>query len=68
MGYAVRERKCDTCPTVVKGRIPPSGEFHCVECNIKHAADAAIQMANKCGPAYDKWLETRGPQGRPRNS
>ena len=67
MVYAVRERKCDRCPTVVKGRIPPGGEFLCIECAIDKAKRAAIEMAQKSGPAYDRWLTTRGPQGRPPN-
>lgn len=66
MVYAVRSRKCDDCPTVVMGRIPPTGPFLCIECAIAKAARAAMEMANKSGPAYDRWLETRGPQGRPR--
>lgn len=38
----------------------------CLNCGIKHSVIAASEMANKSGPAYDKWLETAGPQGRPR--
>lgn len=68
MVYAVRERKCDNCPTIVKGRIPPSGPLQCIECAIAKAGSAAMQMANKSGPAYDKWLTTRGPQGRPKGT
>lgn len=66
MVYAVRSRKCDGCTTVVKGRIPPGGEFLCIECAIAKAIRAATEMANKSGPAYDRWLKSPGPKGRPR--
>lgn len=36
------------------------------ECGILEASDAARQMANKSGPYYERWLETKGRYGRPR--
>lgn len=66
MVYAVRERECSGCGEIVRGRIPPAGELLCIECAIKKAARAAMEMANKEGPAYDRWLATNGPKGRPR--
>lgn len=67
MVYAVRTRYCTGCGAEVKGRIPPAGELLCIDCAIDKARDAATQMANKSGPAYDRWLATNGPKGRPRS-
>lgn len=67
MVYAVRERECAGCPTIVKGRIPATGDVWCITCSLDRGKDAALQMAQKSGPYYDRWLATRGPQGRPRH-
>ena len=67
MPYAYRERKCAKCPTIVKGHLPPTKDILCIECAVKNAMQAAVQLANKSGPYYDRWLASRGPQGRPPN-
>lgn len=66
MAYSIKERDCTTCGALVKGRIPALGDVHCIDCSVQLLAQAALEMHNKCGPAYDSWLQTRGPQGRPR--
>lgn len=68
MGYALRERQCSDCSIVITGHLPPVAEVRCITCAIKRASDAAYQMARKSGPNYDRWLRTRGPEGRPRLS
>lgn len=44
-----------------------TGDVYDILCAIQNSCDAAKQMALKSGPYYDRWLETRGPQGRPRD-
>lgn len=66
MVYAVRTRNCADCGQEVTGRLPMVKDIRCIACAITRAANAAREMAAKSGPAYDRWLETRGPQGRPR--
>lgn len=65
MPYAERTRQCWKCHKPFTGRIAPKGPVYCVPCKIDNASDAAIQMANKEGPYYDRWLASGGPQGRP---
>lgn len=67
MSLKYRYRMCASCKTWIHGRFPLRGPVYCLECNLAHAHDAAVQMANKQGPYYDKWLSTRGPRGRPTN-
>jgi len=66
MVYKERTRECARCGGQVKGRIPVNGDVFCLTCNLDNAKEAALQLANKSGPYYDRWLATRGPQGRPR--
>lgn len=65
MTCAMRTIKCSDCPEMITGRFSPSKDYQCINCAIKRMESAATQMANKSGPAYDKWLESRGPRGRP---
>lgn len=37
----------------------------CADCGEDRARRAAIEMATKSGPAWDRFLLSRGPQGRP---
>jgi hypothetical protein len=66
MVYKQRWRKCSTCGAWTHGTYPAKAPVGCTACNLANAKDAALQMANKSGPHYDRWLATRGPQGRPR--
>jgi len=38
----------------------------CVDCSIKRARVAALQMHLSAGAAYDRWQNSAGPRGRPR--
>jgi hypothetical protein len=66
MPYAERTRKCHRCGKPFTARMKATGPVYGINCAIQNSIDAAIQMANKSGPYYDRWLETSGPQGRPR--
>lgn len=66
MTYRYREEKCATCTNIVKGRYSPSRPPRCVDCGINAMMIQQLSMARKAGPAYDKWLQTNGPKGRPR--
>jgi hypothetical protein len=66
MGYAMRWRKCASCTDWQYGRLPPEGAWYCLTCRLRRAESAAREMAAKDGPHYARWLQTRGPQGRPR--
>ena len=36
----------------------------CANCGIERGINAARQMAARSGPAYDRWLASKGPRGR----
>ena len=65
MPRAVTIGNCARCGESVRGAYGKDGLLLCLECRLMKARDAAIQMARKAGPAYDRWLETNGPKGRP---
>lgn len=65
--WARRWRFCKDCNAPMFDRFPPLKDVWCLECRIKRARESAIQLSNKSGPYYDRWLATRGPQGRPPN-
>lgn len=64
--YARRWRFCAECHKPLFGHLPDTDDVWCVAHRLERSAAAALQLANKSGPFYDKWLETRGPKGRPR--
>lgn len=35
----------------------------CADCGAANGPAAALQMAAKQGPAYERWLATNGPRG-----
>lgn len=47
-------RACDDCGQVCYSRRRPNRPYLCVECAITHATVAALEMAAKSGPAWDK--------------
>lgn len=66
MPRAIIDGQCGHCGEPVRGAYGKDGLLLCLECRLSKARDAAIQMANHEGPAYDAWVRTRGPLGRPR--
>lgn len=65
MAYAFRWRNCKGCRKWFYARSPNHGDVWCMTCRIGRAENAARDMAHKSGPYYDRWLNSRGPQGRP---
>lgn len=56
---------CLDCGEQIVKRIARPGDMLCTNCALTRATLAAYQMATKSGPAWDKWLATNGPRGRP---
>jgi hypothetical protein len=57
---------CEDCGQQIVRRIRPDKPALCGDCAESRVILAAQQMAAKSGPAWDKWLSTNGPAGRPR--
>lgn len=55
---------CIDCGAHVHRRLRPDRSKVCLECGIRRATEAAEQLHNKSGPAYDRWERTNGPLGR----
>jgi DNA-directed RNA polymerase subunit RPC12/RpoP len=56
---------CEDCGTETTRNRTGGEPYVCAECGITRGIQAALEMARKEGPAYDKWLSSRGPSGRP---
>lgn len=61
---SAKRENCRTCGrhTDECGQLSRRG--YCQPCGQAAAIAAAMQMAAKSGPAYDRWLQTAGPTGR----
>lgn len=47
---------CRVCGKPLTRGIRTRKEQRCLECGIQESIDAMIQMKQKSGPYYDKWL------------
>lgn len=66
MPRAIKEGNCHDCGERVRGASSRDGFLRCLDCKLAMARESALQLASHSGPYYDRWLQTRGPRGRPR--
>lgn len=62
-----KQMPCRECGEPMTVDIAKQNPPRCVECGIAAAASAARQMHERSGPAYARWLASRGVLGRPRS-
>lgn len=56
---------CLLCGAPASEDNPISTRGKCKACGIENAVQAALEMAAQSGPAWDRWVASRGPKGRP---
>jgi hypothetical protein len=66
LGMGKRIIICEDCGARVRRDLTSRRRGVCARCGVDRATAAALQMANKSGPAWDRFLASKGPAGRPR--
>lgn len=66
MGNKVRTYNCADCGTVTTRRRRSYDPKICVNCGVTRLTVNSLLMHSKAGKGYDRWLNSNGPQGRPR--
>ena len=56
---------CEDCGVQVAKRPRVDKPMLCTECAVQRVTLAAQQMRAKSGPAWERWLTSNGPSGRP---
>lgn len=51
----MREFACEDCGNTTRRRRLSTDPRICVPCGVIRATDAAVQMSERSGPAYDAW-------------
>lgn len=56
MSWILRTFDCADCGAPTTRRRHPGDLLVCRDCGIERAAQAAREMANRSGPAWDAWV------------
>ena len=56
MPYKLRIFECAGCGHQVERRGPPESQQRCIHCAIQRSTDNIVQLRNKSGPLYQRWM------------
>jgi len=66
--YVLRKFHCVLCGQWTTRKLSSKQERHCVECGLRAMVASTRDMANRSGPAWERWRASAGAKGRPRKS